>query len=95
MIPPCTPTKVSDAFIGSRVQKCRIKKGFDTATIARWLGLTIGSYEAREAGQRRFDVTELMELGYKFEVPPSTFANDQTALRGAAAPAQQPAKPLS
>jgi len=76
MVSPFAPTNVGDALIGGRVQKCRIKKGFDTATIARWLGLTIGSYEAREAGQRRFDVTELMELGYKFEVPPSTFAKD-------------------
>jgi len=76
MISPFEPTNVGDSLIGRRVQKCRIKKGFDTATIARWLGLTIESYEAREAGLRRFDVTELMELGYKFEVPPSTFAND-------------------
>ena len=76
MIAPFGPTNVGDALIGGRVQKCRIKKGFDTAFIAQCLDLTIESYEAREAGLRRFDVTELMELGYKFEVPPSTFAND-------------------
>jgi hypothetical protein len=61
---------------GRRVQKCRVKKGFDTASIAHWLGLTLASYEAREAGQIPFGVNELMDLAYKFNVPPSTFAHD-------------------
>ena len=74
MISSFGPTIFGYALLGRRVQKCRIESGFDTATIAHSLGLTIASYEAREAGRIRFELEELMELGFKFKVRPSTFA---------------------
>ena len=74
---------IIDQHVSQRVKESRVAKGVDAHTVAKWLGLEIDEYNARETGEIAFNLLELIELSWKLNVPTSAFTRDMPRRKAA------------